>query len=98
LDISAPFVTLSDLAISPATPTTQKQTAGTYINVRASANRFRAERITLTEFREGITLAGAMSTCELRDLRGYLYSTGLGQSTALIHIQGGLDVKIDGVS
>lgn len=96
--VTAAFVTFADLMIGPLNPTTSKATAGSYILVQPSAARFRAERLTLVEFNEGVTVAGNVPTVELTNIRGFLYSTGLSQSKALVHLQGGLDVRITGMT
>ena len=96
--VTAPFVTFSDLAIGPVNPGTTKATAGSYILVQPSAARFRAQRLTLNEFHEGITIAGNVASVELTNIRGFLYSTGLGQSSALLHLQGGYDVRVDNLT
>ena len=96
--VTAPFVTITDLTIGPVNPSTTKATAGSYIVVQPSAARFRAQRLTLSEFHEGITVAGAVASVEILEVRGFLYSTGLSQSSALLHFQGGLDVRVSNVT
>ena len=96
--VTAPFVTITDLTIGPVNPSTTKATAGSYIVVQPSAARFRAQRLTLNEFHEGITVAGTVASVEILEVRGFLYSTGLSQSSALLHFQGGLDVRVSNVT
>ena len=96
--VTAPFVTFTDLSIGLINPSTAKATAGSYIVVQPSAARFRAQRLTLTEFHEGITIAGTVPSVELLEIRGFLYSTGLSQSSALLHFQGGLDVRVSNIT
>lgn len=97
-DVTNSFVTLSDFAISPASAATMKQTSGSYIVVEPSAARFRADRLTLTEFHEGITVTGNTPSIDITQLRGLLNSKGISQSTALLHFQGGLDVRVSDVT
>lgn len=96
--VTAPFVTIENLTIGPFNPSISKQTGGSYIKIMGSAARFRAIRLTLNEFYEGITVAGNTPTVELSFIFGFLYSTGLGQSKALLHFQGGLDVRVHNVT
>ena len=96
--VTAPFVTFTDLSIGPINPSTTKATAGSYIVVQPSAARFRAQRLTLSEFHEGITIAGNVASVELLEIRGFLYSTGLSQSSALLHFQGGVDVRVSNIT
>ena len=94
-DIQGSFTTIKDVAFQP---NGVKQTAGSYIKVEPSAARFVAENITMTEFHEGITINGSVPSVDIKNFRGFLYSTGSTMSTAGLHFLGGLDVKIDGVS
>lgn len=96
--VTGPFVTIENLTIGPINPSIAKQTGGSYIRVMPSAARFRGIRLTLNEFYEGITVAGDVPTVELLSIFGFLYSTGLGQSKALLHFLGGLDVRVNGIT
>ena len=97
-DVTAQFVTFSDLAIDTVDHATTKQTAGSYIVVEPGAARFRADRLTLSEFHEGITVPGDTKSIDIMQLRGFLYSRGNPSSTALLHLQGGYDVRVSDIT
>ena len=96
--VTAPFVTLSDLAFGPA-PGAARQTGGSYVVVGgANAARFRADRLTLSDFHEGITVASDVASVEITGLRGLIYHDGDVPATALLHFRGGTDVRVSGVT
>ena len=93
-NVTAQFCTFDNLSFGPRYPGTTKQTAGSYIMVASTAGRFRASRLMMIDFFEGITVTGNVATFELVDIRGLLYATGKGQTSAFLHLQGGMDVRV----
>lgn len=96
-NVTGSFSSFDNLSFGPRYPGTIKQSARSYITVAASAGRFRATRLMMIDFFEGITVTGNLGTFEMSNCRGFLYATGKGQSSAFLHMQGGLDVRVSNI-
>lgn len=90
-NVTSPFVAIDNLAFVQAGT---KQTAGEYIYVSPGAHRFKASRLTMTEFFEGLTVGGVVASVNLFDLLGLLYVAGSSQTNAFLRFKGGMDMRV----
>ena len=100
-DVTAQFVSFTNLAFAPA-PNVPKQTAGAYIQVEGTGNRFFADHLTMQDFYEGILVPSnasptAPATVVINNFSGLLYCSTCAMSNAGIHLQNGVDVRINNV-